>query len=192
MERIYNSFAFTVCLSGLIKTCSLPLPPSMAKGGQFQYLTNVSILITTVYYFLQTIFSNHPFMYFHRLCHNVQFTVTIAYWTLYWGFPHLLNSEFDVDKMLDLQTHFFPYVFLSISKYIWKSQSIQLDYRKSIVYWIIILYMSGYWGYIEMIYIGENIFPYPFLSGQNALQRLKWLAMFLSGSCIHEFFSLSR
>lgn len=188
----WDILALSLCVKGLIETCSLPLADYMEKGGQFQFLTNLTLLITTIFYGLLVISGivNIPpkaktwLKYYHRLCQNCEFAVTVAYWSLYFMFPKLLNIDtFDVSIVLDLEIHLFPYICLTISDMAQESTQLKHIYN----YELILVYLMAYWTYIEIIYLGEAIFPYPFLSQEPLLVRLGWLLGFIVTSSFHNW-----
>lgn len=198
----FEVLTFAICVKGLVETCSLQLADHLIKGGQFQFLTNLTLALTTGFFALQLV--NDLMMaagsamlsssrmtsllrYYHRLCHNCEFTVTVAYWSLYFMFPQLLNIDtFDVNILLDLEIHLFPYLVLTINSSLMPSKYNPTP--NSHDYGIILAYLCGYWCYIEAIYKGEDVFPYPFLSQEPFAVRLLWLLGFSAMSCIHNYF----
>lgn len=181
----FNVFALFLSAKGLYDTCTLELPEHLVKGGQFQFLTNLSILITMFYYLTEVVVmvvrAPKPRIldYFHNLCYNVEFTVTVTYWCLVYYWPHLLNGDFDVNWLVDLEIHLFPFILLSVSR------SGYFKVQKSIIYISVFLYLVSYWAAIERVYAGEPVFPYPFLSQENFYGRLKWLMGFIGTTFFH-------
>lgn len=181
----FSVFSLAVCTKGLYDTCLLELPGHLVKGGQFQFLTNLSILVTTIYYLTEVIImltkAPRPTVinYFHNLCYNIEFTVTITYWCLVMYWPHLLNGDFNVNLLVDLEIHLFPFIMLSVSR------SAYHKVLKSIMYGVVFIYLASYWTGIELTYAGEPYFPYPFLSQEDFYGRFKWLMGFVGVTFFH-------
>lgn len=185
MALIWDLISLCVCSRGLYNTCSLQLPPHLEKGGQMQFLTNLTLCMTTIYYMLKVVnyYKKVPKLeYLYKLCHNSEFLVTVTYWTLIFFFPHKLNADsFDVDIVLDLQIHLFPYIFLS------SNRERLLQKRRHLGHVLnIIAYLGGYWGYVEWIYRNEDNFVYPFLRHESFGGRLLWIVGFIMMSVVHE------
>lgn len=181
---IYTS----VCLSGLYETASLPLPPHLAAGGPWQFLTNVSLLITCAVATLRIAVDilwhkRAGYSQFNRLiklamlaCVHLEFVVTGAYWFMIMAFPSLLNGDsFDVSWLLDFKIHLFPYVFLL-------ADTLYHGYydRYSIV--VTEAFLAVYWTAIEVhMWVHrdqEILFPYPFLNDKYPWERLMLLLVF--------------
>ena len=113
-QGLISLVSLAICCSGLYDCFQLELPPGLVKGGHFQFLTNVSLILTIIY-ILQTIVT--PTSYNLRLQYNVvsnlEFTVTVSYWVMHLILPHWLNTNsFERDYWLDFKIHIWPYVYL--------------------------------------------------------------------------------
>ena len=170
-----------VLVLGIYETMTLPVPPHLEHGGNWQFLTNLSLIATTVYVVLDVIQFNSTFLiYFHHLCGNLEFVVTVTYWTLIILFPEMLNSDsFDVSLLLDLKIHFLPYLVLL------------LFYRKPLIsfgqsFLLSVVSMLGYWAWIEyLVHTDPQLrYPYPFLNGLGLADRLVWFVSLIARSTI--------
>lgn len=111
---VYDGIFVAVLVSGLIDSTSLVLPPHLERGGHWNFLTNVSLVLAIAYISINIFPVNKRFVrYFHHAVANLQFNVTVAYWSLLFLFPSYLNSDsFDLDYVLDVKIHLLPYVYM--------------------------------------------------------------------------------
>lgn len=179
-----------ICLSGLQDSARLPLPPHLATGGCWQFLTNVALFFTCIAVGSRIAIdvANKKLWYYDQLdsmvtvamlaCAHLEFVVTVAYWVMLWVFPYLLNVDsFEVSLLLDLKIHLFPYIFLTIdaswNRYRSRRHSILVAEAVLVVYWAVIE-AHMWWCRGD----GVTKFPYPFLSNASMGKRLVLLVLF--------------
>ncbi|EMG50434.1 hypothetical protein SBY92_000267 [Candida maltosa Xu316] len=179
---LFRIFSLILLGSGLIRSISTKLPAHIVKAGHFQFITNCSLL-TTVLYLISTFFTTSP--WFYNLASNLEFNVTVSYWTMALVFSSMVaEDEVDRDLFLDLQVHFFPYVYLFIDA----------QPRISLVgsWGSTVLFIFIYWVYIEWecgkhVSDGVSGYPYPFMKGMNRIQRLGSMGVFAIIACTNYF-----
>lgn len=100
-------------------------------------------------------------------------------------FPSMV-AEDDVDRnlLLDLQVHFFPYIYLIIDSQ--PSLGLKESWGWTIGYIFI------YWVYIEWecgkhVHDGVSGYPYPFLKGRGVLGRFGCMSVFAAIACCNYF-----
>lgn len=111
-------------------------------------------------------------------CSHLEFNVTVAYWSMIWLFPTLLNTDsFDVSLLLDIKIHLLPYVFLTTDS-TWHRYGVR---RSTIIMAQVVL--GVYWLAIETHMASNNgtaSFPYPFLQGASIVKRFGLILLFAS------------
>lgn len=191
VEFIVLLLAVAVCGHGWYGTTSLPLPPHLQLGGNYQFLTNLALLLTLIYLVVATIVDldrrNRRLMYYyHMTMFNINFLVTSTYWILYFQFPHFLNvGAFEVSKLVDLEIHLFPYLFLLLDHFRVRK------YARGTPWTLVstIAVLSVYWLRIEWVVAsssGMASFPYPFLRDITFVSRLQWLVLFMVVACTNQ------
>lgn len=173
-----------VMVNGFKRSISLELPPHLKHAGQLQFLTNVALLLSIMFGSLSLILDTFGFKasrkmgIFHASIFNVEFLVTVAYWTLMLVFPNMLNQDsFEVSFSLDFAIHITPYVFLLIEYY---RKKVTVSAKESFLGTTGIL--VSYWCYIEVLMYGKDStiykYPYPFLNESGLWGRLTWIIGF--------------
>lgn len=169
--------------NGLYKSLTTKLPPHLIKSGQFQFITNCSLLLTVVNIVWTLL--GHNLIWLYNLTSNLEFNVIVSYWTMALLFP-LMVAEDDVDRSLfmDLQVHALPFIYLSI------------DYQQKMSFIASTILTFGfvfvYWSYIEWecgkhITDGVSGYPYPFLKGKSQWQRFLCISVFGIIACCNWF-----
>lgn len=147
----------------------LPLPPSMAKGGHHQFLTNISYNITWVYFIVSALyhllggnFLSYIKEYLSAIALSAEFIVVSIYWSLRLFVPTLIVQKGQIVPIdLDLLIHVMPFVWLLIDYFFFCNK------------WNIgniagLLVMSGfafaYWKWLEYLIGLDGVYPYPFLN----------------------------
>lgn len=179
-----------VCVSGLQDSAQLPLPPHLASGGWWQFLTNVALFFTCIAVGTRIAIDvvRKKLWCYDQLdsmvtvamlaCAHLELAVTVAYWAMLWVFPYQLNVDsFEVSLLLDLKIHLFPYIFLTIdaSWHRYRSRRASIVAAEAV--------LVGYWAVIEAHMWrcrgdGVTKFPYPFLSSAGLAKRLVLLVLF--------------
>ncbi|KAI5952733.1 hypothetical protein KGF54_003600 [Candida jiufengensis] len=169
--------------NGLYKSLTTKLPPHLAKSGQFQFLTNCSLL-TTVIYLTLSVFGLAP-LWLYNLSSNLEFNVIVSYWSMALIFPQMVGeAEVDRNLFMDLQVHAFPYLYLIID-----SQPSLGLFNSSM---LTCLYVLIYWFYFEWecgkhLNDGVSGYPYPFLKGKNLVSRFWCMFIFAFIGCLNWF-----
>lgn len=174
MHILIEFTGFLLMLSGLHETMSLPLPDKLAKGGNYQFLTNISLFVTIVFFVMKWIYGIKRLGLFYRTIFDIEFLVTTTYWTLILFFPDLLNSDsFAVSLSLDLKIHFLPYALLLLLA----RDSPKCDLKRNIVFTV--GFIGVYWAGLEVfVQTTGSIYPYPFLNNSTVQKRLGWMIIF--------------
>lgn len=196
----FDAFALAICLQGFKDTMALPLPPHLEKGGNWQFLTNLASLMTCLYLTLELFLDFRQVLkapgksYFHFrelstrfgvAVGNIEFLVSITYWSLIFFFPYLLNSDsFDVCWRLDFEIHLFPLVYINFRRYIVEISrerpSIEIIKNFKCTFAL----LSLYWTFIEVMTLinskdGVTKFPYPFMNDLSHFGRFLWFGGFI-------------
>lgn len=169
--------ALCVCLHGLYGTTSLTLPPHLKPAGQFQFLTNLSLLLTCVVLFLDLLLPFQVPSVLLVTVFNLELVVCTAYWNLLFFFSHFLNAgSFEVLLLLDLEIHLFPYVALAIAT-AKRRRGAKVSFVVSTA--STFLALACYFSYIEYMAAFYKVrYPYPFLNGITFPARAAWMAGF--------------
>ncbi|EGW35207.1 uncharacterized protein SPAPADRAFT_58407 [Spathaspora passalidarum NRRL Y-27907] len=169
-----------LCVSALYETTNVPLPPELEKGGSFQFLTVLSLVVTIIYITLSQITSsNWNVKYIYPLASNLEFQVTVGYWSL-----KLLGfKNYERSLWLDIKLHAIPYLYLLVLD----SHS-RGSVRTSVM--ITVAFMLVWWTYIEsIVYLNRNdgvtSFPYGMLNNRTFIGRFVWFIGFTSLSCLN-------
>lgn len=199
--------ALAVCAHGWHGTTSLPLPAHLSAGGNYQFLTNLALLLTVAYLVVAIATAllcsfgrgqscgHGPWRrigyYLHMTMFNINFLVCSTYWVLYFGFPHFLNAgAFEVSTLLDVEIHLVPYLVLLADH--WYNHRAQRRTNWTLVTTIAVL--CAYWLRIELVVAaneGTTAFPYPFLRGLSFAERLQWLGLFIVVACTNQLVVLA-
>ena len=170
--------------NGLYKSITTKLPPHLVKSGQFQFITNCSLLITVVY--LSLLLLRYQSICIYNLASNLEFNVIVSYWTMALLFPQMVaEDDVDRDLFMDLQVHAFPYLYLIIDS---SQQNISLAASTVITASFIV----GYWLYIETEcgkHVGDGVsgYPYPFMKGKSQRERFFYVSIFGVIACCNWF-----
>lgn len=170
-----------IMVNGFKRSISLELPPHLKHAGQLQFLTNDALLLSIIFGSLSLILdifgfkSSRKMSIFHTAVFNVEFLVTVSYWTLMLVSPNLLNQDaFDVSFSLDFAIHITPYVFLLIEYY---RKKVNVGAKESFLGTTGIF--VSYWAYVEVLMYGKDStiykYPYPFLNESGLWGRLRWI-----------------
>ncbi|KAI5966973.1 uncharacterized protein KGF55_000382 [Candida pseudojiufengensis] len=184
----FNLFSLAICSSGLYDCFSQQLPPHLIRGGHLQFLTNISLILTIIY-ILINLFINFKFInqynttILYNIVINLEFIVTLGYWTLHYILPSLLNTkELPPTFTLDFKIHLFPYLYLLL---------INEKRNKSALFYTG-LTIGIYWSYIEFIVASDSTklskFAYPFLNRGGFFARCVFMIGFWTLSCLNYIF----
>lgn len=164
------SFSFIVIeCSAFSQLAQLELPAHLAKGGHYQFLTNIALVISTIY-FTVNILNQLPFLQLGRLkeylsavCCSLNFIVTLVYWGLRFTFQNMIISsdEKRISLELDTMIHIVPVVFTWID-YLFCMNVWDIGFVEA--YLIIGSFSCGYWFWLDYLLDETSSFPYPFLN----------------------------
>lgn len=165
---LFHLFSLAICSSGLWDCINQHLPPHLIRGGQFQFLTNVSLMLTITYIIL-TLFHINCSTFYNAIV-NLEFTVTITYWSLFLIFPHFLNTKtLPPTFQLDFKIHLWPYLYLLVLK---EKSSLKGITLSGLIFFIYSLY-------VELVVAtdstGVSKFAYPFLNKHTFPGRMGWM-----------------
>lgn len=147
------------------------LPPPLRKAGPTQFLTNLSGVLTDVYFacslVANLIKSRRLFWaknnYILPVVLSLEFIVTTVYWSLKLFFTHLIVMVDNVPWEVDFCLHVAPFVTLFIDYFMFLPQfEISNKWALSLCG----LLAVGYWNWLEYLIDVEQgqLYPYPFLN----------------------------
>lgn len=193
----WNFWGLYLCGYGLVESILLPLPAHLLKGGDWQFLTNTSLLVTCLCMICITCTSvvkvlrikygkfEEYVKNLENLCCNLEFIVTVTYWSIILFCPDMLNGKsFDVSWILDLKIHLFPYIFLLIDVLLIRNNQDMNSTDFAATFGFSVIFLGLYWSLIEINTSvlnkdGLTKFPYPFLNDSDFLHRTAWLFVFI-------------
>lgn len=160
---------------GTAGSVSLPLPEKLKVGGDWQFLTNWGVLITSIFAILNIILPNYNTQFYH-LISSIECNITISYWSTILLSPSSLNTDsYNVPLLLDLKIHLFPYLYLFFlvdKPAISFINSVLLSTAFTLVYWAYINYL---------MYNNPGYAPYPVLKDKTHLQKsvklVQWILL---------------
>lgn len=186
-QGLISILSLVICCYGLYQCFQHELPPHLIKGGHFQFLTNISLSLTILYILQSILTPTSPYLRTqYNIVSNLEFTVTVCYWTLQFILPHFLNPKSQVhrDWSIDLAIHFWPYLYLLVFD---SQDRIRAKKSWSLTAAVIVVY----WCYIERIVSVNNdgitAFAYPFLNNKTLTERFLWMLLIWFISCLNYY-----
>lgn len=164
---------------GFYGTMTLPLPEKLAKGGNIQFLTNISLFFTILFIVLKWTYGLNKLRSYYHTIWNIEASVTVTYWSLVLLYPNSLNNDtLDVSYLLDFEIHLIPYLYLTTIA----SEVPNVSFKRALLWLIGYIYI--YWTAIELfvyVYSSDGItsYPYPFLQGISLIGRARWFFQFV-------------
>lgn len=145
------------------------LPEYLAKGGGYQFLTIITLTVTSIYFGLNILY--HCFharelrwlkTWFSALCFSMNFVVFTCYWGLRLYSPQLvLYDGVQLDSSLDLQVHAYPFIFVLVD-YTLFMDAWSLPYSSG--YMTSLVASVCYWMWLEFLVVDDSLYPYPCLN----------------------------
>lgn len=187
---LFNLLGLAVTSSACYGIISLPLPKELEAGGQFQFLTNLSLLFTiaTILSNISTIVFSSSFVkrantYLNAISIILETLVASIYWSLRIFFVHLIipkgiSKENFIPVHIDVSVHLFPITFLCLDYYFIKYQNFNIP--TPIVGLMVVGLTSSYWFLLEHLVVPPSKYPYPFLNvpAQERLTIFVFVALF--------------
>lgn len=164
-----STLSLLIASKALTLILELQLPPSLAKAGHWQFLTNLSLMISIMVFLVGTLahltHSTTLFTYknyLHAMGLALETVVAGVYWPLRLFFIPLIlpNLEARIPISLDLAIHLLPVISLSIDYYFFMPQ---WPISSKQAYPLFIVLTLGYWGLLHCLMDDTSVFPYPFL-----------------------------
>ncbi|GMG38918.1 unnamed protein product [Ambrosiozyma monospora] len=161
---------------GLNEISNLKLSPELQQGGHGQFLTNISLGITLIYFMYNIAYHHFELAKLKKLkdvlnalaitLESVVFTV---YWPLRLFFIHLILPGKDMIPIkLDLKIHFLPFVSLMLDFMFFSVGPWEVTYTEGFTY--IVGCTVAYWFWLEYLLEGAPTYPYPFLNVETPIR----------------------
>jgi hypothetical protein len=197
----FLSVAFIISSITAFQTLhSLVLPENLAQAGHYQFLTNIALCVSTVYFTINLIY--HAFKlkflyvvkeYISAVSVSLNFVVSSVYWSLKIFVPELIISKEDTFPFsLDIKIHLIPLLFTSIDYFIFMDRW-EVPYLSG--YAIVATLAGTYWFWLEYLITENAAYPYPFLNVEKNLRIIIFIIIslvafgaFCLGKLIHPDF----
>ncbi|OWB80657.1 hypothetical protein B5S32_g4947 [[Candida] boidinii] len=180
---ILSLVSFGIGTNALLTLLAYVLPPQLATAGHFQFLTNLSLLLSIVFWFLNVI--NHIVKnnYLEQIklitlwvSTTLETIVFLVYWPLRLFAPGLIIAGEFIPLWVDLSIHFVPCVSLTIEYYCFsKPCTLSFSTLSSICYTL----TTVYWIWLHSKMDETSSFPYPFLAVKT---NIRVIIFFVIGS----------
>ena len=100
----------------------LELPPQLANGGHYQFLTNIALLLSTIYSFVNILYHQTSIngikplkIHMSAICLSLNVVVSLVYWSLKLFIPHLIaEMDASVPLLVDIKIHMMPLLTVAI------------------------------------------------------------------------------
>lgn len=174
-----STASLAIGVYGLARNVTSTLPEPLAKGGHWQFLTNLSLVYLLVVFVVgvaahatgsQRLFDIKNTL--HPIGMALEFVVAVVYWPLRLFFMHLLASDplkFNLPLLTDLCIHLMPVV------------SLMIDYLVYMPPWLLLNLTAlalmagltmGYWSLLKYLIEEDGYYPYAFLNVDTEAQRM--------------------
>ena len=198
VSALILSISFLVSsISALNTLAALPLPDELKHAGQYQFLTNIALSLSTAYaainiYHSLTGKASTLKEYSSATVLPLNFIVSLVYWSLRICFTNLIiadNVEKYIPLSLDLKIHLLPLLYTALDYFLLMDPwSIDSKTAYIIVSSLAILY----WAWLHLLMDESSSYPYPFLNVSTGnrilicvLISLIAFATFLSAKRLH-------
>lgn len=165
-----NVCGFVIVTYGLYFINNLVLPEPLAKAGHGQFLTNLSAVLTDVYFAVSIVshltaseklfqFKN---FYLFPIALSTEFVVSAVYWGLKFVDEALIATQ-AVPFILDFTVHISPFVALAVDYFAFMPR-VKLPHRSALL--LCCSLTGAYWVWLHSIIdtVSGQSFPYPFLN----------------------------
>ena len=100
----------------------LELPPHLASGGHYQFLTSIAVVFSTIYSFFNIIYHQTSLnvikplkIHMSAICLSLNVVVSLVYWSLKLFIPHLIaEMDASVPLLVDIKIHMMPLLTVAI------------------------------------------------------------------------------
>lgn len=169
-----NTIGLSVLAWGIKSILIRTLPEQLAEAGHWQFLTNLSLVLTAVAQSSNYLTILTDVDVFRKLNVALNAAALVAetlvssiYWTLKLFFmpliiPENVPKQMHIPLHLDLAIHLFPVMFLSADYYFNRTDSFGLP--PLLVLALVITLSGGYWCVLEALVKPPAHYPYPFLN----------------------------
>ncbi|ODQ77487.1 hypothetical protein BABINDRAFT_163497 [Babjeviella inositovora NRRL Y-12698] len=165
---VLNIVSFLIGAYGFYLLSFVELPPALKSGGQFQFLTNLSLVVSMVYFFLGAvahITKQQGLFYAKNQVHVVALTLESIVAGVYWPLRFFAVDMIAVEGMippvpLDLAIHLMPITSLVLDCWLFMPSWTVSD---RVVLRECAVISVGYWYWLEHS-LKLATFPYPFLN----------------------------
>ncbi|GMM35282.1 hypothetical protein DASC09_026070 [Saccharomycopsis crataegensis] len=147
------------------------LPDQLKEAGFSQFLTNLSAVLTLVYFFTSIVaHASGSSAIFHAknnyilpVVISLEFIVTAVYWSLKIFFTHLIVMVDTVPIAVDFPLHITPFVALVLDYFLFNPQ---FTIPSMVALILCAILTAGYWYWLEYLIDIEKgqLYPYPFLN----------------------------
>ena len=196
------ALSFTVSsATAFIGLNELELPPQLANGGHYQFLTNIALLLSTIYSFVNILYHQTSIngikplkIHMSAICLSLNVVVSLVYWSLKLFIPHLIMAEKDggIPLLLDIQIHMIPLLTVAIDYFCFMERW-NVPFLRA--YAIVASLTTLYWFWLEYLITDGASYPYPFLNVEKNLRIIIFIIVsfiafsaFVVGKLLHPQF----
>lgn len=169
---LLNIISLIIASYGVLKISEIQLPDHLKDAGHYQFLTNISLLVSMITFILGLIahVSKSPVIFkiknfVHTFAFIAEAVVTSVYWPLRLFFLKLLvkNGQIRIGLLTDLSIHLMPLVSLAVDFFFFMPNFAIPAY---LVFFGCLALTSGYWLWLQKIIDPSKggAFPYEFLN----------------------------
>lgn len=178
----FNFFGLAVASWGALEIFGRPLPPQLATAGHWQFLTNLSLVLTCVSVGVNIISTTLGSKFLRGVSTALtasalvaETLVAIIYWTLKLFFVSLIvpanvTPDRYIPLSIDLTIHLFPVLFLSIDYYLLRNTGFRIPLLGAVG--LVLALTVSYWFVLEALVVPPAHYPYPFLNVDEG-ERIK-------------------
>lgn len=162
----------------------LVLPEFLAQAGHYQFLTNIALCLSTLYFAVNFLYhyTTWPLVYrikvyLSAVCLSLNFVVSIVYWSLKFLVPALIMTKNEtIPLFLDIKIHALP-LLATATDYFAYMDRWDLSYATG---YLFVSILSGlYWFWLEYLIQDGASYPYPFLNVERNLRIVIFLIVSL-------------
>lgn len=160
----------------------LVLPDFLAQAGHYQFLTNIALCLSTLYFAVNFLYHYTTWpvigrvkVYLSAVCLPLNFVVSIVYWGLRLLVPALIMTEKEtIPLLLDIKIHVLP-LLATATDYFAYMDRWDLSYATG--YLFVSIFSGLYWFWLEYLIQDGASYPYPFLNVERNLRILIFMVV---------------